>query len=839
VHRHPSLLLHALTLGALALPLVSGPSAAAGQPDPVDRVAGATYSVPGNQVTDPSGRTRLVGATSGTVVAAARPGAGPVSVALAHLAADRGALPAQLGLARRSGLRSLGATRLAGRQDAVRFQQTVDGVPVVGGQLVTVLRDDALLSVSGEGTAGVVSAAFGRTAGRAARTAREATARAHDLPVGTLRATRPGRWLYDASLVQPGGAPGAHAVWRVTVTSRSRPDVRELVLVDAARGDVALQVDQVAHVLDRVVCDSAGVPADAYVCKAGRYDRVEGQGPIGIADADQAFDNTGATATWFETRLGVDLTDLIGYDRGDGRKLRSTTRYCPSAGCPFENAAWTGDQMVYGEGYTVADDVVAHELGHGVTQQTSGLMYWFQSGAINESMSDVMGELVDLTDGTGTDTDLTRWQLGEDLPPRAGGIARDMSDPTAYGQPDHTSSNLYEPAFDYADNGGVHTNSGVPNKTAYLIVDGTAAEPGGIFNGRSFAGIGSEKAAVLYWTVMRTLTPGSDFADLAAVLAQSCANLAGVGAAGITAADCATVQAATTATGLTRWQGPSAPRNVSMRAGVRSVRLSWDRPASEGSSPLSSYAVHVHPAVQGTDFVPVEPGARSVIIGGLPAGRDYRIGLVAVTADGTSPAVVRTLSGSELRVDWPSGAAYGTRLRLAGRLVDADGHGLAGRTVHLLRRPRSDGGWETVASDTAGSTGAFVLPSRPSGTARYAIVYDGTRRQLGDRTTAHVLPLRQRVSLGVDPTLRVGATAVFRGTVAPARTGGAVRLQRRAADGRWRTVRRGTLDGSSGYRLTARMPGRQPSVWRIWVAPPPHGPLAAGISREVTLRPPS
>ena len=832
MHR-PSLLVHALAVGALALPLTAGgpPALAA----PVDHPStGSPDARP--SVTDPGDRTRLVGAPSGAVLAAAREGAGPVPVARAHLAAGRGALPAQLGLARRSGLRSLGATRAPGRQDVVRFQQTVDGVPVVGGQLVTVLRDGALLSVSGEGTGGVVSAAFGRTAGRAARTARVATARAHDLPVRTLRATRPGRWLYDASLVQPGGAPGANAVWRVEVTSRSRLDVRELVLVDAATGDVALQVDQVTHVLDRVVCDSAGVPSDAYVCKAGRYDRVEGQGPIGIPDADQAFDNTGATAAWFASRLGVDLTDLIGHDRGDGRKLRSTTRYCPAAGCPFENAAWTGDQMVYGEGYTVADDVVAHELGHGVTQQTSGLMYWFQSGAINESMSDVIGELVDLTDGTGNDTEPTRWQLGEDLPPRAGGIARDMADPTAYGQPDHTSSHLYEPAFDYSDNGGVHTNSGIPNKTAYLIVDGTVAEPGGAFNGQSFAGIGPDKTAVLYWTVMRTLTPGSDFADLAAVLTQSCANLSATAVAGLTAADCATVQAAVTATGLTRWQGPSEPRNVTMRAGVRSVRLTWDRPAATGSSPLSSYAVHIHPAVQGSDFVPVEPGTRRVALGGLAPGRDYTIGLVAVSADGTSPAVVGVLRGSELLVDWPSGATFGTRLRLHGRLADADGAGLGGRRVHLLRRARSGGRWEAVASDDTSSTGAFVLPSRPAAAAGYAIVYEGTRRELGDRTPVHVLPLRQRVDLRVDPTLRVGATAVFRGSVAPARSGGAVRLQRQEPGGTWRTVRVGRLDSSSGFHLTARMPSAEPSVWRVWVAPPPRSPLAAGISRQVTLR---
>ena len=59
--------------------------------------------------------------------------------------------------------------------------------------------------------------------------------------------------------------------------------------------------------------------------------------------------------------------------------------------------------MVFGAGYTSADDVVAHELAHGVIQHTAGLVYWYQSGAINESMADVVGELVDLADGTGSD----------------------------------------------------------------------------------------------------------------------------------------------------------------------------------------------------------------------------------------------------------------------------------------------------------------------------------------------------------------------------------------------------------------------------------------------------
>ena len=164
--------------------------------------------------------------------------------------------------------------------------------------------------------------------------------------------------------------------------------------------------------------------------------------------------------------------------------------------------------MVYGTGFAVADDVVAHELGHGVTQNTAGLIYWFQSGAINESMSDVIGELVDLADATGNDAPEVRWLLGEDLSPRAGGVARDMADPTAFGQPDHTASTLYDFAPDYDDNGGVHTNSGVPNKTAYLVVDGTAGEPGGAFNGAAFPGIGPDKAALALLDRAAVADPG-------------------------------------------------------------------------------------------------------------------------------------------------------------------------------------------------------------------------------------------------------------------------------------------------------------------------------------------
>ncbi len=79
-----------------------------------------------------------------------------------------------------------------------------------------------------------------------------------------------------------------------------------------------------------------------------------------------------------------------------GMPLLSTVRFCPDvAYCPYANAFWDGSQMTFGDGFASADDVVGHELTHGVTQFTSGLLYYYQSGAINESMSDVMGELFD------------------------------------------------------------------------------------------------------------------------------------------------------------------------------------------------------------------------------------------------------------------------------------------------------------------------------------------------------------------------------------------------------------------------------------------------------------
>jgi Zn-dependent metalloprotease len=87
---------------------------------------------------------------------------------------------------------------------------------------------------------------------------------------------------------------------------------------------------------------------------------------------------------------------------------------------------------------------------------------------LNEAFSDIFGEAIDLVNGAGDDSGAVKWLMGEEIP--GFGAIRDMSDPTTFGDPDKISSPLYYCGFD--DHGGVHSNSGVPNKLYYLLTEG-------------------------------------------------------------------------------------------------------------------------------------------------------------------------------------------------------------------------------------------------------------------------------------------------------------------------------------------------------------------------------
>ncbi len=245
-------------------------------------------------------------------------------------------------------------------------------------------------------------------------------------------------------------------------------------------------------------------------------------------DADEALSYAIDTYNFFYNNHGRNSLDNAALD------INLSVHYDLN----YANAYWDGTRAVFGDNFTT-DDIVAHELTHGVTQYTSNLFYYYQSGAINESLSDIWGEFVDQTNGKGTDTAGVKWLIGEDY-----GAFRSMSNPPTYSDPDKMTSSLYHHgdlenlSSVSFDNGGVHTNSGINNKAAYLMTDG------GTFNGYTITGLGITKVAAIYYEVQtHLLTSGSNYKDLYYALHQACVNVIG-GSAGVTLQDCAEVQKA-------------------------------------------------------------------------------------------------------------------------------------------------------------------------------------------------------------------------------------------------------------------------------------------------------
>ncbi|HEY5834552.1 M4 family metallopeptidase [Streptomyces sp.] len=204
----------------------------------------------------------------------------------------------------------------------------------------------------------------------------------------------------------------------------------------------------------------------------GRKVRGEGDKPSKDQSVNRAYDGLGAT---FETYLHAFARHSID-DRG--LPLVATVHYLRD----YNNAFWNGEQMVFGDGdgdifldFTSSVDVIGHELTHGVTQYTANLEYYGQSGALNESVSDVFGSLIK-QHGLGQSAQEADWLIGAGLlAPGVRGVAlRSMKEPgTAYDDPrlgkDPQPATMDDYVHTSQDNGGVHINSGIPNRAFYLL----------------------------------------------------------------------------------------------------------------------------------------------------------------------------------------------------------------------------------------------------------------------------------------------------------------------------------------------------------------------------------
>lgn len=279
-------------------------------------------------------------------------------------------------------------------------------------------------------------------------------------------------------------------------------------------------------------------------CNDGRqscflHDQTRGKG-IKTHDA-QNKENTSSlpgplissSTTTFEEPAGVDAHKYLEttYDyfkktfgRNSYDNKGATIVSSVHVGENWNNAAWNGKQILFGDGdgktfttLSAALDVAAHELTHAITENTAGLQYYNESGALNESISDIFAVMVDSDD----------WLIGEEIytPNQPGDALRSMKDPTQFNQPDH-----YRDRYTgWQDNGGVHINSGINNKAAYLLMDG------GTHDGVTVQKIGKKKTAEIYYRALtHYLTSTSRFQDMRQAAIQSAQDLFGANSSEVT-----------------------------------------------------------------------------------------------------------------------------------------------------------------------------------------------------------------------------------------------------------------------------------------------------------------
>ncbi|HEX5458232.1 MAG TPA: M4 family metallopeptidase [Candidatus Nitrosotalea sp.] len=245
--------------------------------------------------------------------------------------------------------------------------------------------------------------------------------------------------------------------------------------------------------------------------------RTEGDLATHDPAVNEAYDGAGWTYDLYKDVYGRNSID------DKGMMLDSSVHYSEK----YDNAFWNGVQMVYGDGdgkifnrFTKAIDVIGHELTHGVTQYTAKLEYQDQSGALNEHISDVFGSIVKQY-SLKQNAKQADWLIGQGLfTPQINGVAlRSMKAPgTAYDDPligkDPQPGNMQDYNDTTEDNGGVHINSGIPNRAFYLIAT-------------DIEGYSWDKAGKIWYKTLDLLNANSDFEDMAACTLEAAKTLFG------------------------------------------------------------------------------------------------------------------------------------------------------------------------------------------------------------------------------------------------------------------------------------------------------------------------
>ena len=320
-----------------------------------------------------------------------------------------------------------------------------------------------------------------------------------------------------------------------------KPFSRREIYIDASTGENIWEEDQI-HEADvtgtastlysgtqTIVCDNSVGPFRLQ--EAGRGNGIKTYSNGNTTNYSTA-DITNGSATWstpdaaLDAHWGAEMTydyflNVHGRNSidGNGFTLISHVHHDQN----YSNAFWDGSRMTYGDGSGnnapfTALDIAGHEISHGLTSNTAGLIYNAESGALNESFSDIFGVSIEYV----ARPTQANWQLGEDL----GFIIRDMKDPNSQGDPD-TYFGTNWASLSGGDNGGVHTNSGVQNFWYVLLTDGGT---GTNDNGDAYTvnGLGlTDASKVAFRNLTIYLTSSSGYADARFYAIQSAVDLFG------------------------------------------------------------------------------------------------------------------------------------------------------------------------------------------------------------------------------------------------------------------------------------------------------------------------